>query len=419
MLSGEPGIGKTKTSREATSSAASAGVETIWGNCYEGEGAPPYWPWIQIIRFYVQGHDADQVRSQMGPGAADIAEIVPSLRETLPGLESPPPLEPEQARFRLWDSIATFLKQAAQSQPLLLALDNLHWADRPSLLLLEFLAQEMAGIRLLVLGTYRDTDLAPGHLLAHTLGELTRHPYFRRTQLGRLGREEVGQFIARMSGFVPPPGLVEAVYAKTEGNPLFMTQVVRWLLQEAVFNPGRAAEFTTWDIRIPEGIHDTIRARLDHLSASCRQMLTTASIIGREFELVLLERLMEGMSKDALLEALEEALEIRVAEGLRSIPGRYQFTHILIRDTLLNGLSRPGRPSFTGVSGKPWRTYMGRTLLSMVANWPTTMARRHPLLARTSWRSTPCWRERRPSKCTPTRKPWPNFSGGWRRGAFP
>jgi predicted ATPase len=219
MLMGEPGIGKTRTVQELAARAQASGCLVLWGNCYEGQGASPYWPWIQIIRSYVQAHDADQLCSQMGPGAADIAEIIPSLREVLPDLESPPTLEPEQARFRLFDSIATFLKNAAKSQPLALALDNLHRADLPSLLLLEFLSQEMSDASILALGTYPDTDLSPDHPLTHTLGELARHRHCQRIQLGRLGSAEVGQFINTTSGFEPPPRLVDAVYARTEGNP--------------------------------------------------------------------------------------------------------------------------------------------------------------------------------------------------------
>jgi DNA-binding CsgD family transcriptional regulator/tetratricopeptide (TPR) repeat protein len=351
MLVGEPGIGKTRTTQEVMKFAALAGAQALWGNCYEGEGAPPYWPWIQIIRSYVQGQDANQLLSQMGPGAADIAALVPSLREALPSLEPPPALEPEQARFRLFDSIVTFLKKAAQSQPLVLALDNLHWADQPSLLLLEFLAQQMTDARLLVLGTCRDTDLALSHSLVHTLGELTRQCHFRLLQLGCLGLTEVEQLIAGMSGFIPAPGLMEAVYTRTEGNPLFMTEVVRWLVQQEAFNPKKASDSTSRDFPIPAGIHAIIRARLDHLSGSCHQTLITTSVVGREFELALLEQLMDSMSKDRLLEALEEALVIRVIEELPT-PGCYQFTHILVRDTLLGELSRTRQALLHGRIGQ-------------------------------------------------------------------
>jgi predicted ATPase len=180
MLAGEPGIGKTRTARELAAYAETRGAQVLWGWCYEEAGAAPYWPWLQPLRSYIQQQDPEQLRSQMGVGAADIAEIIAEVREKLPGLEAPPALEPEQARFRLFDSIATFLKNAAQTQPLVLVLDDLHWADKPSLLLLQFLARQLAGSRLLLVGCYRDVELSRQHPLSEALAQLSREPVFQR-----------------------------------------------------------------------------------------------------------------------------------------------------------------------------------------------------------------------------------------------
>ncbi len=108
MLVGEPGIGKTRTAQELASYAETRGTQVLWGRCYEEEGAPPYWPWLQSLRSYIQERTSEQLQAEMGSGAADIAEIVSEVREKLPNLETPPALEPEQARFRLFDSITTF-----------------------------------------------------------------------------------------------------------------------------------------------------------------------------------------------------------------------------------------------------------------------------------------------------------------------
>ena len=157
---------------------------------------------------------------RLGAGAADIAEIVSDVRERLPDLEHPPAQEsPDQARFRLFDSITTFLKSASGSRPLVLMLDDLHWADKPSLLLLEFVARELAGARLLLVGTYRDMELSRQHPLAETLGELTRERLFQRILLRGLTQEDVSRFIEDTSGITPPQGLVESVYQQTEGTP--------------------------------------------------------------------------------------------------------------------------------------------------------------------------------------------------------
>ena len=126
MLVGEPGIGKTRIAEELATYAETRGAQVLWGRCYEGEGAPPYWPWVQPIRAHVESKDAETLRGEMGPGAADVAQIVPELGNKLPGLETPPPLEPEQARFRLFDSISGFLKNASAIQPLMLMLEGLH-----------------------------------------------------------------------------------------------------------------------------------------------------------------------------------------------------------------------------------------------------------------------------------------------------
>jgi eukaryotic-like serine/threonine-protein kinase len=126
MLVGEPGIGKTRIAQKLVAQAETRGAQVLWGWCYEEEGAPPFWPWLQPIRSYIQQQDPEQLQSEMGPGAADIAEVVFEVRDKLPSLEPPPALQPEQARFRLFDSITTFLKNAAQSQPLMLVLDDLH-----------------------------------------------------------------------------------------------------------------------------------------------------------------------------------------------------------------------------------------------------------------------------------------------------
>ncbi|MFQ6027107.1 MAG: AAA family ATPase, partial [Dehalococcoidia bacterium] len=151
MVVGEPGVGKTRTSQELALRARERDTQVLLGRCYENPGAPPYWPWVQAIRSYLRELDTATLRRVMGSGAADIAEIVPEVREALPDLPPPLALEnPEQARFRLFDSITNFFRNATQETPLALFLDNLHWADKPTLLLLEFLATEIGRSRLLV-----------------------------------------------------------------------------------------------------------------------------------------------------------------------------------------------------------------------------------------------------------------------------
>ena len=341
-LVGEPGIGKTRTALELATYAGLRQAQVLWGRCYEGEGAPPYWPWVQAIRSYVRDVDPEQLRSEMGAGAADIAEVVSDVREQLPGLQAPPQLEPEQARFRLFDSITAFLKNAGRRKPLVLVLDDLHWADHSSLLLLEFVARELANARVMIIGTYRDVELSRQHPLSHTLGELNRERLFQRVLLRGLDQDDVARFIELASGVTPPSGMLEAVHRQTEGNPLFVTEVVRLLVQEGELTQ-ESGQRDSWIVRIPEGVREVIGRRLDRLSERCNETLTVASVIGREFTLEQLVPLFEGMTDDRLLEVLEEALSARVIEELPRTVGRYQFTHALIRETLAGELTTTRR----------------------------------------------------------------------------
>jgi class 3 adenylate cyclase len=340
MLVGEPGIGKTRTSEEMATYARLRNTQVLWGRCYEGEGAPAYWPWVQVIRSYVHDREPKELMSQMGPGAADIAQVVSEVKERLPGLPAPPTLEPEQARFRLFDSITTFLKNASGVQPLVLVLDDLHWADKSSLLLLQFLARELRGSRLLVLGTYRDVELRRQHPLAQTLGELNRESLSQRILLRGLSEHDVARFIEMTSGSAPPEALVEAVYRETEGNPFFVNEIVRLLVADGRME--RAEEVTSWSVTIPQSVREVVGRRLDHLSNDCNKVLTVGSVIGREFGLRILERTSE-LSGERLLEALEEAVAARVISEVPRSADHYSFSHALIRETLYEELSTTRR----------------------------------------------------------------------------
>ena len=370
-LVGEPGIGKTRTAQELATYAGLRGAQVLWGRCYEEQGMPPYWPWVQAIRSYVRRQDPERLRAEMGAGASDIAQVVSDVREQLPGLEPAPDLEPEQARFRLFDAIAVFLKAASLNQPLVLILDDLHWADKPSLSLLQFVARELHGARLVLVCAYRDMELSRQHPLAETLADLTRETSgggFQRVLLRGLSQEDVSRFIALVAGLAPPSGLAEAVYAQTEGNPLFVTEVVRLLVQEgeighvheserphthglAGTGVGPAADSVShqvvgrdsWTVRIPEGVREVVGRRLNRLSQRCNETLTVASVIGREFGLDQLTRLIDDQPEDRILEVLEEALAARVIEEIPRVVGRYQFTHALIKDTLDQELSTTRR----------------------------------------------------------------------------
>jgi predicted ATPase len=226
--------------------------------------------------------------------------------------------------------------------------------------MLEFLARELAGCRLLVVGTYRDTEIVPGHPLNQTLGEMAREPTFPQLSLRGLDEQDEGRFIELAAGFNPPVDLVKAVHAVSEGNPLFMTEIVRLLADTGELNAESDASSQQWKIRIPGAINSGIQSRLDRLSQSCQQLVRVAALTGRDFDLGLLEWLtadgkveIDGnVSVSSLLELLEEALATQVIEEVPDSVGRYQFTHALIQETLASQLSSVRRARMHAAIGE-------------------------------------------------------------------
>src|SRR5207244_4652754 len=313
------------------------GARVLVGRCWEAGGAPAYWPWVQSLRTYVEESAPEALRAQLGPGAADVAQIVPERRERLTDLAEPV-LEGEGARFRLFDYAARFLKNAASARPLVLVLDDLHAADEPSLLLLRFLAGELAGSRILVVGTYRDVDPTIRDPLAATLAELAREKVTRRIELSGLTEADCGHYMELNVSAAPSAELVTTIYTETEGNPLFVGEVVRLLAPE-----GRLSDVDLpflWTLGIPQGVREVIGGRLRRLSEDCKDVLVLASVLGRDFALDALERLSE-VGANELLELLDEAVAERLLTSVPSAHGRLRFAHALIRETLYDQLTTP------------------------------------------------------------------------------
>ena len=338
LLAGEPGIGKSRLAEELITHAGARGARVLVGRCWEAGGAPAYWPWVQALRAHVRETDDSTLRSQLGAGAAELAQIISELRGRFPDLPEPPGVEPEGARFRLFDATAEFLRNASATRPLVLFLDDLHAADAPSLLLLRFVARELGSTRILLLGAYRDVDPIPGEPLTEMLVDVAREPVTRRVALGGLSEREVAQYVELTAAQIGAPELVAGLHAETEGNPLFVGEIVRLLSVEGV--PTESAA----DVRlaIPHTIRQVIAHRLAHLSARCERILVLASVIGREFSLATLAR-MGGVSEAELLDSLDEALTTRVVSDLPDGMGRLRFAHVLIRDTLYEGLTSARR----------------------------------------------------------------------------
>ncbi len=332
LIVGEPGIGKSALAEELMARARVRGAEVIVGRSWEAGGAPPYWPWVQAFRSHVRETEPTALRAQLGAGAPDLAQLVPELRELFPDLPEPATVESEGARFRLFECVGAFVREAARARPIALMLDDLHAADESSLLLLRFLAREIADARVLLVGALRDVDPTIRGAVASTLAELVREPHARQIPLGGLARDDVAEYIEMSSGAQPAARLVEAVHAETGGNPLFVGETVRLFDAEGQIAAPDA------EVHIPTGVRAVIDQRVGRLGDGCRRLLTSASVLGREVELDVLAQLSD-VSAAELHEALEEAMAERILMDVPGSPDSVRFGHALIRDSLYEELS--------------------------------------------------------------------------------
>src|SRR5262249_23779759 len=219
LIAGEPGIGKTRLLEECALLAHQRQAGVLWGWCWEGDGAPAFWPWVQMLRRALHPRLLATDSPELASSAAALAQFLPDIWEHAPHPPSPSlgAFDPEIARFRFFDCVTTFLKRLAQQQPLVLLLDDLHWADISSLRLLCFLAHELRDARLCVLGTYRDVDVSRSQPLSEILGDLPRESHHLLLQ--GLTVVEVTRLLAQVSGCEPDMHLGSAVHAQTDGNP--------------------------------------------------------------------------------------------------------------------------------------------------------------------------------------------------------
>lgn len=327
LLGGEPGIGKSRTMHEFAARAVARGATALLGRAVESELGLPFWLWIEVIRDYARTHEPQVVREVMGPGISDIAHIAPTLRQKLGEIPDPPRLDPDQARLRLFDSIATFLAQAARRRPILICLDDLQWADASSLLFLQYLAQDIAANPVLLLGTYRDTEVGDGEPFGRARNALARaNPRYRDLSLSGLTRQDVARLVPSGDGLAVggDDDWIAEVTTRTGGNPLFLEQLY-----------GPNGEGRVAAAKVPDTIRAVVHGRLRALSDVTRRTLSVASVFGKEFPFADLARLAEPeLSEGALLDALDEGTAAHLLEEVATSPGTYDFRHALIRDAV-------------------------------------------------------------------------------------
>lgn len=330
LLSGEPGIGKTATAAQLANMARERGARVLWGYCNEWDGAPPYWPWTQILSSWLGELDDEGLAAALGPHASLLAQIVPGIQERLLELPPLPALEPEARHFHLLVAVATFVRAATEHRPLVIVLDDVHWADVPTLRLLLFLAQEIQYGQLLLVATYRDAELGRPHPRATILSDLARVPHSLHLTLRGLPKPQIARLVARITGRAQSPALVESLYAQTDGNPFFVTEVVRLLAEDGQLDGGRGPGYLA--AHVPVSVREAIGRRLDRLSPACIRTLTLAAVIGQDVEVRLLAQASD-LPTPQLLRALDEAVQAQFLR-IEEAPGTYRFSHALVQEAL-------------------------------------------------------------------------------------
>jgi tetratricopeptide (TPR) repeat protein len=347
MVTGEPGIGKTSLCEQLSTYVTLRGGRTLVGHCYEaGSLSLPYLAFVEALRSYVLSRDPKDLKEELGSGAADVARIISEIRERLK-IKLRTQKDPEEERYRLLQGVTEFLSNAANVQPMLVVLEDLHDADKGTLEMLTHVSRNLAGARLLIVGTYRDVEVDRSHPLSAALAELRRVSTYGRVLLRGLNADEVRRMMESITRQSIPWGLAEAVHRQTEGNPLFVQEVVRYLVEDGLIarkeGQWRPTKDTPLEMSIPEGLRDVIGKRLSLLSPECNRLLAVASVIGREFALENLKAV-AGIDEDIFVNALKEAVRLSILEE-RSQRGlvRYRFTHAFFRQTLYEEMIAPQR----------------------------------------------------------------------------
>jgi class 3 adenylate cyclase len=338
LLAGEPGVGKTRLAAELARTVHEEGATVLAGRCDEDLGVP-YQPFVEGLRHFAD--HSSLLADRLGRYGGELVRLVPELAERVPGLPAPLRSDPDTERYRLFDAVAAWLTAASADEPVLLVLDDLQWAAKPTLLLLRHVVRA-AGGRVLVLGTYRDTELTHDHPLVEVVADLHRQGGVERLSLSGLDDVGVAAIVEQAAGrSLDEAGhaLARAVYQETEGNPFFVREVLRHLVESGVIERGEqgwSTRLPVEELGIPEGVREVVGRRLARLSDDTNQALRIAAVVGPEFELGVVQAAGD-LGEEALVSAVEEAAAARVVTEVSA--SRYRFAHALIRATLYDSLT--------------------------------------------------------------------------------
>ena len=347
MIGGAAGVGKSRLAREVAKEAERLGMYVLVGNCHDREDPLAYGPFVEIIETALsRAPSTEAFRELLGHNAPDVALVVPQLRRVMPDLVSSTEMPPEQSRHLMFTGIAEFVARFAAQRATVLLLEDLHWADEATLMLLTFLAPRLASTPVLILGTYRDFAVQPDRPLTKALEDLMHSHAMQEIGLEGLSQEAVAEMLQGISGREMPSPVVSLIYSETEGNPFFVEELFKHLVEQGKFAGGDQPEqaLAKTDITVPDSVRLVIGRRVASVSDAAQKALGVAAVIGRSFAFDLLEASNQGASAESLLDALDEAEAAGLIQSTPNVQeAEYQFSHELICQAVLSGLSVPRR----------------------------------------------------------------------------
>ncbi|UJB44921.1 AAA family ATPase [Streptomyces sp. A1-5] len=338
LLSGPSGVGKSQLCVRLAEHARLKDVEVYQGRCSEQQGAPAYWPWLQVMREMFDQYADAELRTALGDGASDVVTFLPELRARIGEVAPLPQVSSEAARFRLFESLTSFVRKHSARRPLLIVLEDVQSADQPSVLLLEFLSAYLHHARVLLVVTYHDPEPSFGAEGRRGIGGLLRLQSSVRIGLSNLTKSQVSRYIEADAGVEPPPEVVHAVYESSGGNPFYVKEIVRLLAAENKLLTPR----TITEIAAPHGVREVILRRVGLLPDAAARVLRVAAVIGRTGPLEVLAHVV-GYEHRALLEALDQTAAAEfLTLGTGALP-HFVFPHSVVRQALYESVGQAER----------------------------------------------------------------------------
>jgi tetratricopeptide (TPR) repeat protein len=348
LLSGDPGMGKTRLATHLALTAHGEGDTVLYGRCEE-DLQVPYQPWIEALRHYVAAGPEEILAAHVERHGGELTRLTPALAQRLPHVAAPQETDPESERYLLFGAAAGLLEEACADAPIVLILDDLHWADRPTLSLLRHVIGASTALRLLVIGTYRDSDLSRGNPLSELLAELHREQRAERIALRGLAESDVNAIMTAAAGHeLDATGIALAgeVARETDGNPFFVSELLRHLVESAALFRDAAGRWrlsgSLGELGLPQSVREVVSQRVARLGEETGRVLGVAAVIGRDFDVELLGAVLE-LGEDDLLDRLDEATQASVLNESSEVPGRFSFAHALINHTLYEDLGTTRR----------------------------------------------------------------------------